>query len=431
MKNSIWVLYKSFFDTVPGQKGLLAIGFLLMVLGCIQQETRHAELSITAGAAFLTAFTLLFAGPHFRQLASLRRHRLLPNFRKHLITSYLMALASLSLFLLVGLMLLEKQHTTPLIQLENMSTVIIWLSLLGLIFITSLLGFLPGYLRYPVWLLLIFGVANVQHFNTISIEFLLSVIIGIAITALFCFIYFFGIINKPILYTKRTISLSKYLPGLNGDFQDRSVTAVGSILLGMSDSNSSRFLRAFFTTFFIPMAFTCSVLLTGKYSAEQHFKNPLFLLISLMTGVMVQIHFAFTVSAKRRFIWLRIGGNRQQINQLAQKILAKERWTMAFCYALWCVPVVALYPPTTSWLLGVSTFLWFMMLLLEQIILGLKVQLSRRAEFYMLLIFMGAVIGVIALANVHQQPGILWCGVAVMLVLYLAQKLYSIFKHTR
>jgi hypothetical protein len=423
MKNSIWVLYKSFFDAVPGQKGLLAIGFLLMVSGYFQQGSNHAELFITAGAAFLTGFTLLFAGPHFRQLASLRRHRLLPDFRKHLIISYLMALASLSIFALIGLILLEKQKVVQLIQLENISICIKWLSLSSLLLIISFFGFLPGYLRYTLWLLLISCVANAQQFSVAPIEVLLSVIIGIAIAGLCCFIYFLGIIKKPIFYTKKAVSLSKYLPGLNGSFQERGVTAVGSILLDMSDGNSSRFIRAFFTVFLVPITFACSVLLTGKHSAEQFFQNPLFIFISLMTGVMVQIHFAFTVRAKKRFIWLRIGGSLQHINKVAQKVLARERWVMFFCFGLWCAPVITLYPKTAVWLLGVSTLLWFMMLFLEQIILSLKGQLTRRAEFYTLLIFMGAVVSIIAVSNVHRQPWILWVGVVAILSLHSALKL--------
>ncbi len=433
--NSIWVLYKSFFDTVPGQKGLLAIGFLLMALGYFQQESNHAEFFITAGAAFVTGFTLLFAGPHFRQLASLRRHRLLPNFRKHLIISYLMALTSLSVFLLLGLILLEKQNPVKLIQLEkiseNISIGIMWLSLLSVVLITSLLGFLPGYLRYPTWLLIIICAVNHQQLSATPIELLLSAIIGIAMVGLGCFIYFLGIVNKPIFYTKKAISLSKYLPGLYGSFQERGVTAVGSILLGMSDGNISRFYRAFFTAFLFPIALACSVLLTGKHSAEPFFQNPQFIFISLITGVMVQIHFAFTVRAKKRFIWLRIGGSRQQINQVAQKVLARERWAMALCFGLWCAPIITLYPKTAVWLLGVSTLLWFMMLLFEQIILTLKTQLTRRAEFYLLLIFVGIVVSIIALASVHRQPEILWFGVAAMLSLYSVRMLISKVKYGR
>ena len=421
--NSIWVLYKSFFDAVPGQKGLLAIGFLLMALGYFQLGLSNAELPIMAGTAFVMAFTLLFAGPHFRQLASFRRHRLLPDFRKHLIISYLMALASLSIFALIGLILLEKQTVIQLTQLENISLEIKWLSLFSVILITSLFGFLPRHFRYPLALLLFICVANNQQFSAVPIELLLLTIIGMAMVGLCCFIYFLGIIKKPIFYTKKTVALAKYLPGLNGSFQEHGVTAVGSILLGMSDGNGSRFFRAFFTAFLFPVALACSVLLTGKHSAEQFFQNSLFIFISLMTGVMVQIHFAFTVRAKKRFIWLRIGGSRQQINQVAQKVLARERWAMALCFALWCAPAITLYPKAAAWLLGVSTLLWFMMLFLEQIILSLKGQLTRRAEFYMLLIFMGIVVSIIAVANVHGQPWILWLGVAAILSLYSAQKL--------
>lgn len=422
MRNSIWVLYKSFFDAVPGQKGILAIGCLQIVLGYFQQGSMHAELFITAGTAFITGFTLIFAGPHFRQLASLRRHRLLPNFRKHLIISYLMVLTSLSIFLLLGLTLIEKQNLVQLSQLGkisvNIPTGIIWLTLLSVILITSLLGFLPGYLRYPVWLLIIICVVNIQQFSAVPIELLLSAIIGIAIVGLGCFIYFLGIIKKPIFYTKKAVSLTKYLPGLHGSFQERGVTAVGSILLGMSDGNISRFYRAFFTAFLFPIALVCSVLLTGKHSAEQFFQNPLFIFISLITGIMVQIHFAFTVRAKKRFIWLRIGGSRQQINRVAQKVLARERWAMALGFGLWCIPVITLYPKTAAWLLGVSTLLWSMMLLLEQIILTLNAQLTRRAEFYLLLIFVGMVVSIIALASIHQQPQILWFGIATIVFIY-------------
>jgi hypothetical protein len=284
--------------------------------------------------------------------------------------------------------------------------------------ITSFFGFLPGKLRYPIWLLVIICVVNIPKSSPLSVELILSAIIVISMVGLGCFIYFLGIIKKPIFYTKKAVSLSKYLPGLNGGFQQQGVTAVGSILLGMSDGNVSRFIRAFFTAFVLPVALACVVLVTGKHSAEQYFQNPLFIFISLMTGVMVQIHFAFMVRAKRRCIWLRIGDSRQHINQVAQKVLARERWAMAFCFGLWGAPVITIFPKTAAWLLGVSTLLWFMMLLLEQIILTLKIQLTRRAEFYMLLIFMGMVVSIIALANVHQQPQILWLGVLAIVSLY-------------
>lgn len=311
----------------------------------------------------------------------------------------------------------KTKNFFQLSQLENISIGLKWLSLFSLLLITNFFGFLPGYLRYPLWLLLIICVANSQQFNAASIELLLSAIIGMAKVGLCCFIYFLGIIKKPIFYTKKAVSLSKYLPGLNGSFQQRGVTAVGSILLGMSDGKTSRFIRAFFTVFLVPVVLACSVLLTGKQSVEQVFQNPQIVFISLMTGVMVQIHFAFTVRAKKRFIWLRIGGSRQHINQVAQKVLAKERWAMALCFALWWGPVISLYPKTAIWLLGVGTLLWFTILLLEQIILSLKVQLTQRTEFYLLLIFVGIVVSFIALANVHQQPRILWFGVAVSLCL--------------
>ena len=142
---SIWVLYKSFFQAVPGQKGLLAIGFLLMALGYLQHGSSHATLFVMAGTAFATGFTLLFAGPHFRQLASFRRHRLLPDFRKQLITSYLLALASLSLFALLGLVLLE--NAVPQLRLNGVSTGIVWLSLFGVVLVVSFMGFLPRHLR--------------------------------------------------------------------------------------------------------------------------------------------------------------------------------------------------------------------------------------------------------------------------------------------
>lgn len=421
--SSIWVLYKHFFDAVPGQKGLLAIGLLLMALGYFQQELHHAELFITAGAAFVTGFTLIFAGPHFRQLASFRKHRLLPNFRMLLIVSYLLALASLSLFLFVGLMLLELHNPVQLMQLEGISTGMIWLSIFSAILIASLFGFLPRHFRYPLALLIFICVVNIQQLSAVPVELLLSAIIGIAMAGLCCFIYFFGINKKPIFYTKKSVSLSKYLPGLNGGFQERGVTAVGSILLGMSDGNSSRFLRAFFTGFLFPMVLACSVLLTSKNSAEQLLQNPLFLFISLITVVMLQIHFAFTVKSRKRFIWLRIGDSHQKINKVAQKVLARERWVMVFCYGLWCAPVLILYPKVAAWLLGVSTLLWFMMLLLEQIILTLKTQLTQRAEFYMLLSFIGIVVSIIATAHVHRQPWILWFGVVAVFSLYAALKL--------
>lgn len=421
--SSIWVLYKNFFDAVPGQKGLLAIGFLLMALGYFQLGSSNAELFIMAGTAFVSGFTLLFAGPQFRKLASFRRHRLLPNFRMLLIISYLMTLISLSLLILIGLHFLNQKKLVQLIQLNDISTVTIYLSILSLVLIVSLFGFLPGYLRYPFWLLLIIGVVKFQNINHLPVEILLLSIIGIAMIGLSCFMYFVGIIKKPILYSKQTVSLSKYLPGLNGSFQEKGVTAVGSILLGMSDGNTSRFFRAFFTVFLLPIALACAALLTNKYSAEQFFQNPLFLFISLMTAVMIQIHFAFAVSARRRFIWLRVGGSRQQINQVAQKVLARERWSMVFCFGLWCVPVLIFYPKVVVWLLGVSTLLWFMMLFLEQIILTLKAQLTRRAEFYLLLSFIGMVMSIIALAHIHQQPWILWFGAMAIISLYLAQKL--------
>ena len=418
---SIWVLYKSFFQAVPGQKGLLAIGFLLMALGYLQHGSSHATLFVMAGTAFATGFTLLFAGPHFRQLASFRRHRLLPDFRKQLITSYLLALASLSLFALLGLVLLE--NAVPQLRLNGVSTGIVWLSLFGVVLVVSFMGFLPRHLRYPTWLLVVVGALNLQHIGLVPIELLLSSSIGIAMVSLGCFLYFVGIARKPIFYSKRAVSVSKYLPGLNGGFQERGVTAVGSILLGISDGNVSRFLRTFSAAFLLPMALACATLLTGKQSAEQLFKNPLFLLMGLMTGVLMQIHFAFAVSARRRFIWLRIGGSRQKINQVAQRVLARERWAMVFCYALWCAPVISLYPNTAVWLLGVSTLLWCMLLLLEQLILTLKDQRTQRAEFYMLLVFIGIVIGIIAVANVHRQPGTLWLGVAGMFSLYSVLKL--------
>lgn len=420
---SIWVLYKSFFEAVPGQKGLLAIGFLLMALAYFQLGSSNAEIFVMAGTTFVTGFTLIFAGPHFRQLASFRRHRLLPNFRVLLIISYLVSLASLSVFVLVGLTLLDKQNVVQLNQLKGISIGIIWLSIFSVLLITSFIGFLPRHLRYLVGLLIIIFVVNIQQFRAASTELLLSLIIGIAMVGLCCFIYFLGIIKKPIFYTKNAVSLSKYLPGLNGGFQEGGVTAVGSILLGMSDGNASRFFRAFFTAFLLPVILFFSVLLADKYSIEQFFKNPLFIFIGLMTGVMVQIHFAFTVSARRRFIWLRIGGGREQINQVAQKVLARERWVMVFCYGLWCVPVITLYPKTAVWLLGVSTLLWSVMLFLEQIILTLKTQLTRRAEFYLLLILVGIVASFIALANFHQQPWILWVGVAAIFSLYSVLKL--------
>jgi len=421
---SIWVLYKSFFDVIPGQKGLLAIGLSLMALGYFQNKSNHAEFFIAAGIAFVAGFTLLFAGPHFRQLASFRKHRLLPDFKKHLIISYLMTLASVSLLVFIGLMLLDKQNPL-LIQSEHISMGIKGLLIFSVILITSFLGFLPGYLRYPLWLLIIIGVVNIQQLRALPIELLLFSIIGIAMIGFCCFLYFIGMIKKPIFYTKQTVSLSKYLPGLNGNFQERGVTAVGSILLGMSDGNSSRFIRAFFTAFLFPIALACAVLLTGKHSAEQFFQNPLFIFISLITGVIVQIHFAFIVSARRRFIWLRIGGDHKQINHVAQKVLARERWIMFFCFGLWCVPVIAIFPKTAAWLLGVSTLLWFMMLLLEKIILTIKSQLDRRFEFYMLLIFIGVIVSIIALSNIHQQSWILWWGVAVMFSLYSVLKISS------
>ena len=416
--SSIWVLYKSFFDTVPGQKGLLAIGLSLMALGYLQQSSNQAEFFISAGTAFFTGFTLIFAGPHFRQLASFRRHRLLPDFRKHLIISYLLALVSLSLFALVGLTLLDKQNPVPLMQIEHISTGTIWLSIFSAALIVSLFGFLPGYLRYPIWLLLIIGVVNLQSFRALPLEPLLFATMGIGLVGLCCFVYFIGTIKKSIVYTRKAISISKYLPGLNGSFHERGVTAVGSILLGMSDGNSSRCLRAVFTAFLLPVALACSVLLAGKHSAEQFFQTPLFIFISLITGAMVQIHFAFTVGARKRFIWLRTGGNRQHINNIAQKVLAKERWFMALFFGLWCIPVIAIFPTTAAWILGVSTLLWSMMLLLEHLILTVKRQLPRRVEFYLLLLFIGIIMGFIASAHIHQQPEILWLGFAVIFSLY-------------
>lgn len=427
--SSTWVLYKSFFDAVPGQKGLLGVGFLLMVLGYFQSGSNHAELFVMAGTAFATGFTLMFAGPHFRQLASVRKHRLLPNFRNHLIVSYLMALVSLSLFSLVGFTLLEQQNAVQLMPLRSISAGIIWLFILSMLLITSLYGFLPGHLRYATWLLLIIAVVNAQQFRAVPIEFLLLFIIGIAMAGLCCFIYFMGIIKQPIFYTKKAVSLTKYSPGLSGNFEGRGVTAVGSILLGMSDGSRSRFFRAFFTAFLLPVALMGVALLTHKYSVERFFQNPQFMLMGLMTGVFLQIHFAYTVSARRRFIWLRIGGSRQHINQVAQKVLARERWVMVFCFGLWSIPVIALFPKTAAWLLGISTLLWFMVLLLEQLILNVKGQLTRRVEFYMLLIFLGVVMSIIALANVHGRPEILWCGVAVMFSLCSALKLVFKIKY--
>ena len=421
---SCWVLYKGFFNAVPGQRGLIAIGLLLMALGYMQSGTHHAELFTMAGTAFVAGFTLLFAGPHFRQLASFRRHALIPHFRKHLIISYLLALISLSLFTLIGITLLDNQNPTLLPSLGNIPTGLLSLSLSATVIIISLFGFLPGYLRYPAWLLLIVGTINISTLGEVPLRLFLYTVIGVSITSLFCFMYFMLNINNPNFYNKKAISLTKYLPGLNGSFQERGVTAIGSILLGISDGNSSRFIRALFTVFLLPVALACTALLTEKYSAEQLFQNPLFILMGLIMGALLQIHFAFSVGTRKRFIWLRAGGNRQQINTVAQKVLARERWVMALCFGLWCIPAVVIFPSTAVWLLGVAMLLWIMILLLEHIILTLKHQLSQRAEFYMLLMFIGIVIGFIASAHVHQQPTILWWGVATLFLFYAGSLLY-------
>lgn len=417
---SIWVMYKSFFNAVPGQKGLLGIGCLLIALSFLQQDANHAQLSVMAGTAFVTGFTLLFAGPHFRQLISFRRHRLLPGFKKYLIISYLLVLVSLSLFVVIGLTLLERHNSILPAQLENLATGFLWLSILSAILITSLFGFVSRYLRYLVALLIVIGVVNIPQSIELPIKAILASMIGLSVISLCCFIYFTGISSNSIFYSKKAVSLSKYSPGLSGNFQERGVTAVGSILLGISDGHFSRFMRASFTTFLLPLALACAALLNDKHSVEQVFKNPLFILMGLMTATMLQIHFAFRVAARRRFIWLRVGGGHQHINQLAQTVLAKERWAMIIYFGLWSIPVIALHPTTSVWLLGVGSLLWFMMLVLERLILTVRVQLSPRAEFYWLLVFVGLVVSFIAVANVQGTPRLIWWGAVTLLCLYLA-----------
>lgn len=420
---AIWVLYKGFFDAVPGQRGLLAIGLSSMALGHVRQGSGDAALFILAGIAFMAGFTLLFAGPHFRQLAGFRRHRLLPQFRSRLVIGYLGALVTLSLFVLAGLALLGPQASPAWARWLAAPAGWIALAVLGLVLIVSFIGFLPGPLRYVVGALTVVGAANAAWLGTVPVERLLQGIVGLSTLGTAAFVYWVGIVETPVFYRRQSVSLSKYLPGWNASFEERGVTAVGSLLLGMPDGTASRTVRAASGALLLPLAMAGAVAMTSRYSAAQIFGNPLFMLVGLMTAVMLQAHFAFTVAARRRFIWLRVGGSRPSIDQAARQVLARERRLSGLCFGVWAIPVIAWLPGTAVWLLGVGALLWTLMLVLEQALLTSTAPLGRRAEFYALLLMVGLIVAVIAVAKVGGAPEALWWGVAAMLGLYSALRL--------
>lgn len=410
-----WVLYKSFFDAVPGQKVALSLGILLWLLAYIEQDEIRNSLFTLSGTFFMVAFTLVFAGPHFRKLASFKKHKLLPQFKGLLITSYLAVLLSLTTFTAVGVLLLQKHSFA---SLNSIPTDFIIPSVASVIFLVSLVGFLSRYYRLVFLALVLMSIAKKDWIAQQPITHLLLAIHCIAVLGL---IYFFYAMRKNYtqqFYTKQPVSIAKYTPGLNGRFDQAGVTPAGSILLGLSDGYKSRFTRAFFTAFLLPVGLLTTIAIFTNGLPSDLFTTKPVLLFGLATAMGLHLHLIFTAISRRRSLWLRVGGGKKQINRVIQSVLAKERWTMAFCFLLWCLPLLTLYPQTLLWVLGGSLLIWFMLLFIEQLLLSLKQPLSQSAEFFLMLFCLGLLAALYLLSVMTQQPLILWWGMAVLLAGY-------------
>lgn len=411
---AIWVLYKSFFNAVPGQSVLFCIGLAVVFLGYQQNDSQKGLLLTLAGVAFLVGFPLSFAGPHFRQLASLKKHQVLPRFKEILISSYFAVLFSLAALLFFSYLLI---CTNPSVVTPPIPHTVVALSCLSVIAITSLTGFLTHYFRFGFWLMLIGGVTQKEWLIQQHVTHLLFALIGIALCGVLYFIIRMIRSDSLQFYTKKPLSFSKYTPGLSGNFSQTGVTALGSVLLGMSDGHSSRMARAFFTGCVIPNLLFVVVLGIGHASNAQAFSDPKLLLIALTTAFALSIHHTFSAHKNKRFIWLRVDGNKQTINQLILGVLAKERWSTALCVLMWAIPVSVIYPPAMGWLLGLCILLWFTLLLIEQLIFLFDKHLTHEFKFYSLIGLLGLLVGIIASAHVSQEFNNLWWGSATFATL--------------
>ncbi len=339
------LLLLSYCRAIPGLPVFAALGALCAFAGWLEGDPAASRAWLSAAICFLVAAPALFAGFHFRYLASRGSHALLPGFTPIMLATVLLLMLSLA-----GL---TSLLATPLLPLRGST-------LLAFAFCAWSALFWFGFLPTPLRLLLGFGaIAAIfmtphtyepgsalsqlsgghlsggdflgRHGSaqTLSLMLLIASALGWAIFA----VWFAGLVRRRVPFQRSDKAQWNFPLSLHWNAAEEIGSAPGSLLLGQGDSFRLRALRTLLGVLLIPLFLFALLHYGAGVEMRQLAENAVLVFVALTYAMGLFTHLALIGARRRPHLWLRGDWDMPGLTHLAEKVLWKEWLTLAIAWA--------------------------------------------------------------------------------------------------
>ncbi len=415
---AVSLLTLSYLRVFPGMGALLLVGVVCAAAGLATQPAVQRSSWLAAAGAFLVALPCLFAGSHFRALASRRSHALLPGFVQVMVVA---ALGLFGLLALIAAMLLALAIAIP-----------VWLGLPVALLACSALfwfGFLPTPLRaligFVLIALLLRGTIDPasMELHRHSVYVAIFAVIFCAIGWL-CFAGWFQHRMATFRVFERSELAHWNLPmGMNVGQRERIGSAAGTLLLGIGDAWSSRALRAAIGGLLVPLGlFALLYALLPTAEAQRWIGAPVPTFLTLAYALGYYTHLCQRAAQRRPLLWLRCADDWSGLRRVAERALLAE-WlalagamlilnlTLAAC-SLWRFDLLAL------------CVVWLLALLYNQQ-LALYRSLSDAVQMAAIFAQLLLLVLCLALIRIGEHPALLWWFAAAQIAAIVTLRLIA------
>ena len=395
----------SYFKVFPGMALLWLVGLLCLGGALSTTDTQQRFAWLAAAGSFCIAVPALFAGSHFRAIASRRSHALLPGFAEAMVA------AALTLFVGLGLgsAVLYQIHRESNLEASWAIACCGWSLLFWF-------GFLPTWLRVTagfsaIALTLATGTSPVATDGGGVTTALIITVVG--------WLAFWRWFSARVarFETFERVELAHWnLPlGLNWGQAERIGTSAGTLLLGIGDAPRSRLLRAALGVLVLPGSLF--LLLYAALPTEQSQRwigDPVISFLALAYALGYFTHLTQRGAQRLPLLWLRLPLNWVELRALAERVLIKEWLALAAALSLLNL-LVALLAGWKPVLLALS-LCWLAGLLLH-LQLALTPWRSASAQIICLFAHLLALSLALAIARVSEDNQPLWAVLALQLAI--------------
>ena len=372
LPRAIALLLLSYFRVFPGMGSFMLVGLACVGGAMATGDATQRFVWMAAAASFLVAVPALFAGTHFRGLASRRSHARLPGFTSA------MSCAAIGLFLLLSMgsaLLMQLQSEPSSLFAMGSLAFAGWSSLFWFGFLPNIMRALLGFasiaalLRWPGSMP---DLSAALEWNDAKYGWVTASACGWLI-----FATWFGRRMRQYRTFERVELAHWNLPmGLRWGTSERVGSPAGTLLLGIGDAPSARAARAVFGVLLVPGA------LLGMLSAMLPTELvrdwigdpvPIFLMLAYALGYFT--HLCQRAAERQPLLWLREGYDWPGLRRYAERVLMRE-W-LGLAIAL--LALNALIAQLGGWSVGLISFsaTWLLTLLIN-LQLALCPRISQR-----------------------------------------------------